>query len=361
MLTRRKFFKWLINASVVLGSGSINPFQSGLGFEVRETKGKIESLIPKIRVLGLGGAGSNAINYMMRSQLKGVDFIAANTDLKRLISSQANRRIQLGAKLTKGLGSGANPEIGRDATLETRRSITAAFHGSDIVFIVAGMGGGTGTGGAPVIAKISKDMGIPTLAVITKPFSFEGERRVEQAERGVEALRKTVDVLITAPNDRIIINPKMRFLDVLFWSDEILLSALDLAKNYLTKLEPEYRYSKEIENYSRQSAYEAIKNYFPEREIELIIAGISIGYKNHLETLEKAIPITLLPDLSGFRRIIIRVKTKEDYDIEELQVGHYYLYSILEEAEEKVSSIKFLSDEKMVDKTMVLAFATRKG
>jgi cell division protein FtsZ len=178
---------------------------------------------PKIRVLGIGGGGNNAINNMIKSQLSGVEFIAANTDLQALSSSLADQRIQLGTTLTKGLGAGANPEIGRNATLEDAEKIREALEGSDMVFITAGMGGGTGTGGAPVAAQMCKELGVLTVAVVTRPFHFEGNRRLKQADEGIKELRKSVDTLITIPNDRLIAlaTKKATFLEMLQKADDV--------------------------------------------------------------------------------------------------------------------------------------------
>lgn len=157
-----------------------------------------------IKVVGVGGGGSNAVNRMIRSGLKGVEFIAVNTDAQALALSEAPVRIQLGAKSTRGLGAGANPEIGEKAAQETRDELAEAFKGADMVFVTAGMGGGTGTGASPVIAEVAKQSGALTVAVVTKPFSFEGKRRMAQAEKGIANLRNHVDTLITIPNDRLL-------------------------------------------------------------------------------------------------------------------------------------------------------------
>lgn len=158
----------------------------------------------KIKVIGLGGGGSNAVSRMIASHSMGVDFIVANTDNQALRASPAPVKIQLGAKLTQGLGAGSNPQIGRDAALEDPETITRLLEGADMVFITAGLGGGTGTGAAPVVASLAKDLGILTVAVVTKPFHFEGRRRMQQAEAGMEALRSVVDTLITIPNQRLL-------------------------------------------------------------------------------------------------------------------------------------------------------------
>ena len=158
----------------------------------------------QIKVVGVGGGGSNAVNRMIEASLKGVQFIAINTDKQALYNSRAEYKIQIGEKLTRGLGAGANPEIGSKAAEESRDDVYQALQGADMVFITAGMGGGTGTGAAPIIAEIAKEMGILTVGVVTKPFTFEGKRRMTHAERGIEELRKRVDTLVTIPNDRLL-------------------------------------------------------------------------------------------------------------------------------------------------------------
>ena len=166
----------------------------------------VEEDIPKakIRVIGIGGGGGNAVNNMIMSGMTGVDFVVVNTDAQDLARSLAPRRFQLGTQLTKGLGAGARPEIGREAALEDRDRLAELVHGCDMVFITAGMGGGTGTGAAPVIAQVAKEVGALTGAVVTRPFLFEGARRRKQSEEGIENLRQCVDTLITIPNQRLI-------------------------------------------------------------------------------------------------------------------------------------------------------------
>ena len=158
----------------------------------------------KIKVIGIGGAGGNAVNTMISYNLKGVDFIAANTDSQALGASSSPIKIQIGAEVTKGLGAGSNPDIGRRAAIETKDMLKNSVEGADMVFITAGLGGGTGTGGAPIVAEIAKEMEILTVAVVTKPFLFEGKKRNQQAEEGIEELRKIVDTLIVVPNQRLL-------------------------------------------------------------------------------------------------------------------------------------------------------------
>ena len=162
----------------------------------------------KIKVIGVGGGGGNAVNRMIAAQLKGVEFLVANTDLQALKASHAPVKIQLGAKLTKGLGAGANPEIGRRAALEDTEKIIDALEGADMVFVTTGLGGGTGTGGAPIVASLARELGALTIAVVTKPFAFEGRRRMMQAEQGLGELSEAVDTVICIPNERL-----MQFVD----------------------------------------------------------------------------------------------------------------------------------------------------
>src|SRR5713226_7740888 len=164
-----------------------------------------EELQPaKIKVIGVGGGGCNAVNRMIRAKVEGVEFIAANTDLQALKLSQAPVKLQIGGLLTKGLGAGADPEVGRKAALEDTERILEILEGADMVFLTAGLGGGTGTGAAPIIASLAAEIGALTVAVVTKPFGFEGRRRMQLAERGVEELRGAVDTLITIPNERLL-------------------------------------------------------------------------------------------------------------------------------------------------------------
>lgn len=159
--------------------------------------------LAKIKVIGVGGAGNNAVNRMIESGVKGVDFIVANTDLQVLNNSNAPVKIQIGEKLTNGLGAGANPDIGREAALESKDELKASLEGADMVFITCGMGGGTGTGAAPVIADIAQELGALTVGIVTKPFYFEGKKRMSHALAGLEELKKHVDTLIVIPNDRL--------------------------------------------------------------------------------------------------------------------------------------------------------------
>lgn len=177
-----------------------------------------------IKVVGVGGGGTNAVNRMIEAGVRGVEFVAINTDAQALATSIAMTKIQIGANITKGLGAGANPEIGERAAEESREEIAKAVKGADMVFITAGMGGGTGTGAAPIIAEVAKDAGALTVAVVTKPFSFEGRRRMSVAEKGVANLKQKVDALITIPNDRLlkVIERRTSIVDAFRTADEVL-------------------------------------------------------------------------------------------------------------------------------------------
>ncbi|CAB1128472.1 cell-division initiation protein [Candidatus Hydrogenisulfobacillus filiaventi] len=177
-----------------------------------------------IKVVGVGGGGSNAVNRMIQAGLKGVEFIAVNTDAQALALSQAPTRLQVGAKLTKGLGAGANPEIGQKAAEESREQIADALKGADMVFITAGMGGGTGTGAAPIVAEVAKEVGALAVGVVTKPFTFEGRRRQQFAEKGTANLKAKVDTLITIPNDRLlqVVEKKTTIVDAFRIADDVL-------------------------------------------------------------------------------------------------------------------------------------------
>lgn len=178
----------------------------------------------QIKVVGVGGGGNNAVNRMIIAGLKGVEFISINTDKQALLLSKASQKIQIGDKLTRGLGAGANPDVGKKAAEESREEIAQALKGADMVFVTAGMGGGTGTGAAPIVASLAKEMGILTVGVVTKPFTFEGRRRMVHAEQGVSELKECVDTLVTIPNDRLlqIAEKKTSIMDAFKIADDVL-------------------------------------------------------------------------------------------------------------------------------------------
>lgn len=177
-----------------------------------------------IKVIGVGGAGTNAVNRMVDSGIRGVEFVAVNTDKQALLVSKAATKIQIGEKITRGLGAGANPDIGAQAAEESKAEITEALRGADMVFVTSGMGGGTGTGAAPIVAACAKEMGILTIGVVTKPFTFEGKKRLSQAERGIESLKSKVDTLVVIPNDKLlqIIDRKTSIVEAFKMADDVL-------------------------------------------------------------------------------------------------------------------------------------------
>ncbi|MCE5220390.1 MAG: cell division protein FtsZ [Clostridium sp.] len=192
--------------------------------------------LTNIKVIGCGGGGSNAVNRMIVEGLKNVEFIAINTDKQALLLSNANQKIQIGEKLTKGLGAGANPEIGKKAAEESREEITASVKGANMVFITAGMGGGTGTGAAPIVAEIAKSMEILTVGVVTKPFPFEGKRRMRHAEIGIANLKEKVDTLVIIPNERLLsmADKKTTLLDSFKLADEVLRQGVQAISDLIT-------------------------------------------------------------------------------------------------------------------------------
>lgn len=264
----------------------------------------------KIRVIGIGGGGTNAVNNMIQSDLKGVDFIAANTDIQSLTSSLATVQIQLGSNLTGGLGAGANPEMGRNATLEDTDKIREELAGSHMVFITAGMGGGTGTGGAPIIAKISRELGALTVAVVTKPFHFEGQRRLKQSEEGILELRKTVDTLITIPNDRLIslATKKASFLEMLKKADDVLLYAVKGISDLIT-----------IPGLINLD-FADVRTIMAEMGIALMGTGLASGENRAMEAAQKAISSPLLEDItiSGARAVLMNITASSNLGFEEV-------------------------------------------
>ncbi len=189
-----------------------------------------------IKVIGVGGAGNNAVDRMIRSGIRGVEFIVVNTDRQVLQESKASTKIQIGEKITRGLGAGANPDIGAQSAEENKSEITEVLRGADMVFVTAGMGGGTGTGAAPIVAQVAKEMGILTIGVVTKPFTFEGKRRLSQAERGIESLKGKVDALVVIPNDKLlqIIDRKTSMVEAFQKADEVLMQGVQGISDLIT-------------------------------------------------------------------------------------------------------------------------------
>ena len=273
----------------------------------------------KIKVIGVGGAGGNAINNMIASNLQGVKFICANTDAQALDISQAESRIQLGAQITEGLGAGANPQVGRDAALENAEMIKEILSDSHMVFITAGFGGGTGTGAAPVIARLCKEMGILTVAVVTRPFSFEGRKRAKQAEEGILELRKAADTVITIPNDRLrgLASKNAKMVDMFKKADEILLHSVKgitdlIMMPGLVNLD-----------------FADVKTTMSRAGMAIMGIGISSGENRALEAAERAISHPLLEDIniSGAKGVLMNITSNSDLTMEEMTEASERIYN----------------------------------
>lgn len=264
-----------------------------------------------IKVIGIGGGGGNAINNMINASLRGVDFIVANTDAQALEVSKAHTKLQLGVNITKGLGAGANPEIGRSAALEDADQIRQALDGTDMVFVTAGLGGGTGTGGAPVVAQIAKEIGALTVAVVTKPFNFEGRQRMKTADKGIKELKETVDTIITIPNNRLLslAAKKATFLEMLKKADDVLLYAVKGISDLIT-----------VPGLINLD-FADVKTIMSEMGMALMGTGMSSGEDRATEAAQKAISSPLLEDvsISGAKGVLMNISSGLDLTIDEVQ------------------------------------------
>ena len=273
----------------------------------------------KIKVIGVGGAGGNAINNMIDSKLKGVKFIAANTDAQALEISKASVKLQMGEKLTEGLGAGANPQIGKDAALENADAIRKALENSHMVFITAGFGGGTGTGAAPVIAEICKELDALTVAVVTKPFSFEGMKRAKQAEEGIEILKKVADTVITIPNDRLrgLASKNAKMIDMFIKADEVLLHSVKGITDLITM--------PGLVNLD----FADVKTTMSKAGMAIMGIGIASGENRSIEAAERAISHPLLEDISisGAKGVLMNITSNSDLTMEEMTETSERIYS----------------------------------
>ncbi len=269
-----------------------------------------EETAAKIKVIGVGGAGGNAVNNMIDSNLQGVKFIVANTDTQSLETSKAEFKIQLGAELTEGLGAGADPNVGREAALENIEELREVLAGSHMVFITAGFGGGTGTGAAPVIAEVCKDLGILTVAVVSKPFSFEGKKRFKQAEDGIDRLRDITDTVITIPNDRLrgIASKGARMIDMFIKADEIL--------HHSVKGITDLIIMPGLVNLD----FADVRTTMSKAGMALMGIGIASGESRATEAAERAISHPLLEDISisGARGVLMNITCSSDLTLDEM-------------------------------------------
>ena len=305
----------------------------------------------KIKVIGVGGGGNNAINTMIRMGLSGVEFIAANTDKQALEASLAGTKVQLGGELTKGLGAGSNPEVGRGAAMEDYAKISELLAGADMIFVTAGMGGGTGTGAAPIIAKIAKEVGALTVGVVTKPFMFEGRKRMKQAEQGLKNLRESVDSLITIPNNRLlnIAGETLSMLDTFKKADEVLLNAVQGISDLI--------------NHTGliNSDFADVKTIMANKGLALMGIGTATGENRAIEAATAAISSPLLEDISinGATGIIINITGGSNLKIHEVNEAT----TLIMEAADEDAEIIFgtVIDENMKDAVKVTVIATGLG
>jgi cell division protein FtsZ len=305
----------------------------------------------RIKVIGIGGGGGNAINNMINASLTGVDFIAANTDAQALDVSKASTKLQLGVNITKGLGAGANPEIGRSAALEDAEKIKQSLENCDMVFVTAGLGGGTGTGGAPVVAQIAKELGALTVAVVTKPFNFEGRQRMRTADTGINELQEVVDTIITIPNDRLLslAEKKATFLEMLKKADDVLLFAVKGISDLIT-----------IPGLINLD-FADVKTIMGEMGMALMGTGMSSGEDRATEAAQKAISSPLLEDvtISGARGVLMNITCGLDLTIDEVQAASSL---IQKEAHEDANIIwGTVLDQSVGDELRVTVIATGIG
>jgi cell division protein FtsZ len=310
-----------------------------------------ENLKARIKVIGIGGGGGNAVNTMIGSKFTGVDFIVANTDAQSLDASRALVKIQLGATVTKGLGAGANPEIGRRAALEDEEILKEYLAGSDMIFITAGMGGGTGTGGAPVVARLAREAGALTVGVVTKPFLFEGKKRMRQAEQGIEYLKENVDTLIVIPNQRLlsIAAKTTTMLDAFHRADDVLLQAVRGISDLI------------ITPGLINLDFADIRTVMAEMGLALMGAASASGENRAIEAAQKAISSPLLEDISiqGARGVLINITGGPDLCLHEVNEAA----SMIQEEAHDDANIIFGSviDESMTDEIRITVIATGFG
>ena len=314
-------------------------------FEFIEKKEKYNA---KIKVIGIGGGGCNAINNMIAANLMGVEFISTNTDSQNLERSACSNRLQLGPNVTRGLGSGGDPEIGKLAAEESLNDIRDVVSGADMVFITAGMGGGTGTGAAPVFAKICKESGALTVAVVTKPFLFEGEKRMKRALLGIDKLKKDVDTLIVIPNERLkSVGDKMAmFKDLITKADEVLLNAVRGISDLI------------ISSGFINLDFADVKKVMSEMGTAIMGTGRAGGEKRASEAAQQAINSPLLEDISisGAKGLLMNITAPPDITMEEIDMASNYIKGEVAEDAEIFWGVVFRED--MGDEVQVMVIAT---
>ncbi len=305
----------------------------------------------RIKVIGVGGGGGNAVNTMIQSHLEGVDFVCANTDAQALRNSQAPLKLQLGAKLTKGLGAGANPEMGREAALEDRVRLAETLDGADMVFIAAGLGGGTGTGAAPVIAEVAKELGALTVGVVTKPFTREGKQRQKKADYGIEKLKEVVDSLIVIPNDRLLglSGKNTCILDAFRPSDDVLRQAVQGISDLIT--------TSGLINVD----FADVKAIMSERGMAMMGIGAADGERRASEAAQQAISSPLLEDIdiSGAKGVLVNISGSSSMTMEEFEEVNSIIHEKVHEDANII--IGLVVNEELGDTIKVTAIATGFG
>ena len=311
----------------------------------------VDSQSAVIKVVGVGGGGGNAVNHMLRSNIEGVEFICANTDAQALKNTEVRTALQLGSNVTRGLGAGANPDRGFDAAMEDRDRICEALEGADMVFITAGMGGGTGTGAAPVVAEAAKELGILTVAVVTKPFAFEGNKRMRIAEEGIARLSQHVDSVITIPNEKLlaVLGKTTSLLDAFKAANDVLLNAVQGIAELITK--------PGLINVD----FADVRTVMSEMGVAMMGTGRANGEHRAREAAELAIRSPLLEDihLSGARGILVNITAGLDLAIGEFdEVGNTVKEFARDDATVVVGTV---IDPEMVDEMRVTVVATGLG
>ena len=304
-----------------------------------------------IKVVGVGGGGGNAVRHMLNSDVEGVEFICANTDAQALKDLDARQIIQLGGNITKGLGAGANPEIGRQSALEDRDRIAEALNGSDMVFITAGMGGGTGTGAAPIVAEVARELGILTVAVVTKPLQFEGGKRMSVAESGLKDLEENVDSLITIPNEKLlaVMGKKTSLLDAFASANDVLLGAVQGIADLITR------------NGMINVDFADVKTVMSEMGNAMMGTGHATGENRAREAAEAAVRSPLLEDinLQGAKGILVNITAGMDLNLGEFsEVGDIVREFASDSATVVVGTV---IDPEMTDELKVTVVATGLG
>lgn len=301
-----------------------------------------------IKVIGVGGGGGNAINTMIESGITGIEFIAANTDLQALSQSQASERIQLGPRLTKGLGAGGNPEVGRNSALEDEARVSEVLANADMIFVTAGMGGGTGTGAAPEVARIAKSQGALTVGVVTRPFNFEGKRRRRQAEAGIEAMKEVVDTLIVIPNQRLlsVVGNAGSLNQAFVMADSVLLNAVRGIADLIT-----------IKGFINVD-FADVKSIMSNTGMALMGSGRAQGENRAVEAATMAIESPLLEDVNiqGATGILINVTGSEDMTLAEVDAAA----CLVQEAADEDANIIFgaVFDPKLENEIQITVIAT---